>query len=80
MAHALAAMCPPLQAADVRLTADKLSKHARSPHVVVVDGMFQPDLDPVSLRQVIEALHALHDVRWRELARRRRLAAARRGQ
>jgi hypothetical protein len=62
MAHALAAMCPPLRTADVLRAADKLSQHAASPQVVVVDQMLQSDADPVNLRKVIEALHALHDV------------------
>ena len=62
MAHALAAMCPPLQIADVLRAADKLSQHAAAPEVVVVDRMLRPDVDPVSLRKVIEALHALHDL------------------
>jgi hypothetical protein len=62
MAHALAAMCPPLETVDVLRTADKLSQHAEAPQVVVVDCMLQPDVDPVNLRKVIEALHALHDL------------------
>jgi hypothetical protein len=63
MAHALAAMCPPLQTADVLHAADRLSQHAAAPQVVVIDHMLQPDVDPVNLRTVIEALHALHDLR-----------------
>ena len=63
MAHALAAMCPPLQAADVLRAADKLSEHAGTHDVVVVDGMFRSDVDRVNLRNVIEALHALHALR-----------------
>ena len=62
MAHALAAMCPPLEIADVFRAADKLSQHAASPQVVVVDRMLQPDVDPVSVRTVIEALRALYDL------------------
>ena len=61
MAFALAAMCPPLQTADVLRAADKLSEHMTSPDVVVVDSMFRPDVDRVNLRNVIEVLHALHD-------------------
>jgi hypothetical protein len=30
---------------------------------VVVDGMFRSDVDRVNLRNVIEALHALHALR-----------------
>ena len=63
MAHALAAMCPPLETADVLRAADKLSEHATAHEVVVVDGMFRSDVDRVNLRNVIEALHALHDLR-----------------
>jgi hypothetical protein len=62
MAYALAAMCPPLQTVDVLRAADKLSEHAAAPEVVVVDRMLQSDVDPVNLRKVIEALHALHDL------------------
>ena len=62
MARALAAMCPPLETVDVLRAADKLSQHASSPEVMVVDRMLQPDVDPVNLRKVIEALHALHDL------------------
>jgi hypothetical protein len=62
MARALAAMCPPLQVVDVLRAADKLSQHAASPEVVIVDRLLQPDVDPVNVRKVIEALHALHDL------------------
>ena len=43
--------------------ADKLSEHAGTHAVVVVDGMFRSDVDRVNLRNVIEALHALHALR-----------------
>jgi hypothetical protein len=56
-------MCPPLETADVLRAADKLSEHATAHEVVVVDGMFRSDVDRVNLRNVIEALHALHDLR-----------------
>ena len=62
MAHALAAMCPPLETADVLRAADKLSEHAASPEVVVVDGLFRSDVDRASLRNVIKSLRALHDL------------------
>jgi hypothetical protein len=62
MAHALAAMCPPLQVADVVQAADELSEDPASPQVVMVDWMFRLDVDPVKLRNVNEALHALHDL------------------
>jgi hypothetical protein len=42
---------------------DRLSEHAATPEVLVVDGMFRSDVDRVSLRNVIEALHVLHDLR-----------------
>jgi hypothetical protein len=57
MAHALAAMCPPLKASDVLQAADELSSHADVSPV----GVGQ-DVDPVNLRKVVEALHALHDL------------------
>jgi hypothetical protein len=63
MAHALAAMCPPLQTCDVLHAADKLSEHDATPDVVVVDGLFRADVDRVNLRNVIEALQALHALR-----------------
>ena len=63
MAHALAALCPPLETADVLRAADTLSEHATPHEVVVVDGMFRSDVDRVNLRNVIEALRALHDLR-----------------
>jgi hypothetical protein len=63
MAHALAAMCPPLETVDVLRAADQLSQHAATPEVIVVDRMFRADVDRVNLRNVIEALRALHDLR-----------------
>jgi hypothetical protein len=62
MARALAAMCPPLQTADVLRLADKLTEHAAAPGVTVVDGLFRSDVDRVNLRNVVEALHALHEL------------------
>ena len=63
MALALAAMCPPLQIADVLRAADRLSEHVAAPEVVVVDGLFRSDVDRVNLRNVIAALQVLHDLR-----------------
>ena len=60
MAHALAAMCPPLRIADVRHAADRLSACSASPGLVMLDGMFRSDVDRVNLRNVIELLHVLH--------------------
>ncbi|MDQ3810902.1 MAG: hypothetical protein M3336_11480 [Chloroflexota bacterium] len=61
MAHALAALCPPLQTADVLNAADTLTAHVAWPHVVVIEHMFGRDVDPVCLRNIIEALHVLYD-------------------
>ena len=63
MAKALAAMCPPLRAADVLRAADRLDENSTTPELVVVDGMFGQEVDRVNLRKVIHALHALHDLR-----------------
>ena len=41
--------------------ADTLTEHATAPEVVVVDGIFRPDVDRVNLLSVIEARHA-HEV------------------
>jgi hypothetical protein len=62
MAHAPAAMCPPLQTVDVLRAADKLAEHTEAPEVVVLDRMFRSDVDRVNLRNVVQALHALHDL------------------
>ena len=63
MAHALAAMCPPLQTADVLQAADKMTDQGAMPGIVVIDGLFRSDVDRVNLRNVIEALQALYDFR-----------------
>jgi hypothetical protein len=60
MAHALAAMCPPLKTSDVRHAADWLSTQTHSSRTAL--GMFRPDLDPVNVQKVVEALRALHDL------------------
>ncbi len=52
-------MCPPLQTADVLRAADKLSEHARSRELLVVDGLFRSDIDRVNLRNVIKLRCAL---------------------
>jgi hypothetical protein len=62
MAHALAAMCPPLQTEDVLRAADKLSQHAGSREVLVVDGLFRTGVDRANVRNVIKSLRALHDL------------------
>ncbi len=63
MAHALAAMCPPLEIGDVLQAADKLTAHPASQRVLVVDKLFRSEVDRVNLRNVIHILHALHDLR-----------------
>jgi hypothetical protein len=62
MALALAAMCPPLQRADVLQAADKLTELTDARAVIVLDSLFRSDLDQVNLHKVVEALHALHDM------------------
>ena len=59
MAHALAAMWPPLVAADVMRAADELTSHptpARAVHLVRDDD--DREIEP----GVVEALRALHDL------------------
>jgi len=55
-------MCPPLQTADVLRAADRLTEHAEAPEAIVVDAMFRSDVDRINVRNVVEALHALHDM------------------
>jgi hypothetical protein len=64
MAHALAAMCPPLRTADVLRAADRLTAYPASRRVVVLDELFRSEGDRVNLRNVVHALEALHDLRW----------------
>lgn len=52
----------PLQTADVLRAADKLTEHAEAPEVFVVDAMFRSDVDRVSVRNVVEALRAFHEM------------------
>ena len=63
MALALAAMCPPLQTADVVRVADSLSEHAATPGLTVVGRLFGFEVDRVNLRNLIEVLHVLHGLR-----------------
>jgi hypothetical protein len=61
MAHALAAMWPPLGAADVMRTADALTLEpdfAAGLHLLRPDHDRAPDMEP----GVVEALRALHDL------------------
>jgi hypothetical protein len=60
MAHALAAMSPPLDTADVEHAADKLTMQAGQP--VVVDSLLRRNIDLLEARRVVEALCALHDL------------------
>jgi len=60
MAHALAAMWPPLDATDVMRAADELTSHptsSRGVHLVRDDGRDE-EIEP----GVVEALRALHDL------------------
>jgi hypothetical protein len=52
---------------EVRMlrAADKLTEHAAAPEFIVVDGMFRSDVDRVGVRNVVEALQALHDMAYR---------------
>jgi hypothetical protein len=59
MAHALAAMSPPLESTDVEQAADQLTLHAAEP--LVVDGLLRRNLDLLEARRVVEALRALRD-------------------
>ena len=65
MAPALAAMCPPLRAIDVLRATDKLGEHGTTSELVVVDSMFRRGVDRVNLRNILEVLRALHDLRPR---------------
>ena len=63
MATALAAMCPQVNVADIKHVADRLTAHAGSPQVVVLDRLLRHDVDRVSLQVVRVALQALYDLR-----------------
>jgi len=60
MAHALAAMWPPLHAADVMRAADELTSHPTPSRGVrlVRDNGDEPQIE----QGVVEALRALHDL------------------
>jgi hypothetical protein len=61
MAHALAAMSPPLSTADVLEAADKLTANlAPAP---AIDQLLRHGADLMTVRRVIEALRALRDAR-----------------
>ncbi len=60
MAHALAAMCPPLQITDVVQAANELADHRRSAQVI--GRLLHRQADLKSVRQVVEALQALREL------------------
>jgi len=59
MAHALAAMSPPLETTDVEQAADQLTM--RAAQLVVVDELLRRNLDLLKARRVVEALGALRE-------------------
>lgn len=59
MAHALAAMCAPLQVADVIQAADRLNVGSRVAHVS--DQLLRQGADLMTVQRVVEALRALRD-------------------
>jgi hypothetical protein len=59
MAHALAAMCPPLDTSDVMQAADMLTARLGATHVI--DRLLRLGVDLLEARQVVEALGALRD-------------------
>jgi hypothetical protein len=61
MAHALAAMCPPLETADVVQAAIGLISDGRP--VQVIDRLLRLGPDLMMVRRVVEALGALRDAR-----------------
>ena len=61
MAHALAAICPPLTPADVEHAAQRVMAHTRSAEVM--GHLLQPGADLMRVRRVVEALRALRDLR-----------------
>lgn len=60
MAHALAAMCPPLRTSDVVRAANKLATQARP--TSVTSQLLRQGADVMSVRRVVEALQALRDI------------------
>ena len=60
MAHALAAMWPPLHASDVMRAADELTSHPRPSSTIRLlrDGGGDEEIEP----GVVEALRSLHDL------------------
>ena len=60
MAHALAAMCPPLRPADVEQAARRLMVPAGGTEVI--GHLLQSGADLMGVRRVVEALRALRDL------------------
>ena len=60
MARALAASCPPLKTEDVVQGADSLTAHAKPTRVI--GHLLLHGADLMSVRRVVEALRALHDL------------------
>jgi len=60
MAHALSAMCPPLISADITRAAHRLAGHVAP--ACVVEDFLQAGADPVTARQIVEALDALREL------------------
>jgi hypothetical protein len=61
MAVALAAMCPPMQQADVRHAADQLEKSDVAPDCLTNGGAARSDADWINRRNLVETLRALRD-------------------
>jgi hypothetical protein len=60
MAHALAAMCPPLASRDVVQAANDLA--ARSDPAVIIRRLLTRGADLLQVQRVVEALRALRDI------------------
>jgi hypothetical protein len=61
MAHALAAMCPPLQITDVVPAANELADYRSPSHVI--GQLLHRQTDLMNVRRVVEALQALRDAK-----------------
>ncbi len=60
MAHALAAMSPPLKPSDVERAADRLTLLAGQPQIV--DGLLRRNVHLMKARRIVEALGALREL------------------
>ncbi len=61
MAVALAAICPPLRAADVRRAANQLDASDVAPECVANPGIARSGVERINIRNLVEALRALRD-------------------